>query len=104
MTCVFPITSEDEAVSVLGTRHSAIDFRERIGLQLETCQTVQVDFRGVFVTQSFVDELFGPLILRMGPAVLERVVFSGCNDDTRAILNLVFASRLQDFSTQRRAG
>lgn len=104
MTCVLPITLEDEAVSVLGTRHSAIDFREHIGRQLDACQTVQVDFRGVFVTQSFVDELFGPLILRMGPALLERVVFSGCNDATRAILNLVFASRLQDFSAQSRAG
>ena len=104
MTCVLPITSEDESVSVLGTRHSAIDFRNRIGRQLDTCQTVQIDFRGIFVTQSFVDELFGPLILRMGPTLLERVVFSGCSDDTRAILNLVFASRLQDFSTQRRAG
>jgi hypothetical protein len=104
MTCVLPISSEDESVSVLGTRHSAIDFRDRIGRQLESCQTVQVDFRGIFVTQSFVDELFGPLILRMGPALLERVVFSGCNDDTKAILNLVFASRLQDFSAQRRTG
>jgi hypothetical protein len=102
MTCVLPITSEDEAVSVLGTRHSAFTFRERVIRKLESCQIVQVDFRGVFVTQSFVDELFGPLILRMGPAVLERVVFSGCSEDTKAILNLVFASRLQDFSTQKR--
>lgn len=100
MSCVLPIASEDASVDVLGTRHSAIKFRERVGSQLETCQTVQVDFSGVFVTQSFVDELFGPLILRMGPVLLERLVFSGCSDDTRAILNLVFASRLRDFSAR----
>jgi hypothetical protein len=100
MACVLPIAAEDESVDVLGTRYSAIKFRERVSQQLETCQTVQVDFSEVFVTQSFVDELFGPLILRMGPALLDRLVFSGCNDDTRAILNLVFASRLLDFSTR----
>ena len=42
-------------------------------------------WNGVFVTQSFVDELFGPMILRIGPAVLQRLAFSGCNDETKAI-------------------
>jgi hypothetical protein len=98
MTCLVPITPEDETVSVLGTGSSAIGFRERVEQQLDACQTVQVDFRGIFVTQAFVDELFGPLILRMGPALLERVMFLGCSDDTKAILNFVFASRLRDFS------
>lgn len=100
MTCVLPIASEDDSVSVLGTRHSAIRFREQVSSQLETCETVQIDLSAVFVTQSFVDELFGPLILRMGPSLLDRLVFSGCNDDTRAVLNLVFASRIQDFSNR----
>lgn len=99
MNCVLPIAT-DESVDVLGTRYSAIQFRDRVTRQLDACQTVNVDFRGVFVTQSFVDELFGPLILRIGPTLLERLVFSGCNDETRAVLNLVFASRLQDFSVR----
>ena len=102
MNCVLPIESDDESVNVLGTRHTALDFRERVSRQLEICQTIQVDFRGVFVTQSFVDELFGPLILRMGPVLLDRLIFSGCGDDTLAIINLVFASRLGDFEAQNR--
>jgi hypothetical protein len=67
---------------------------------LESCQAVHVDFNGTFVTQSFVDELFGPLILRMGPILLQRLVFLGCGEDTRAILKLVFASRMQDYSSR----
>jgi hypothetical protein len=65
---------------------------------------VQIDFTGAFVTQSFVDELFGPLILREGPGVLERLAFSGCSEDTRAILNLVFAGRLRDYLSLKARG
>ncbi|MEJ1962863.1 MAG: STAS-like domain-containing protein [Gammaproteobacteria bacterium] len=101
MSCILAIAPDTDSVNVLGTRHSAIAFRERITRQLESCQTVQLDFVGIFVTQSFVDELFGPLILRMGPGLLDRLAFSGCGEDTRAILNLVFASRLQDFSSRQ---
>jgi hypothetical protein len=104
MTCVLAIASEDESVRVLGARHSALKFRDRITRQLESGDTVQVDFTGAYVTQSFVDELFGPLILRAGPSVLERLAFSGCSDDTRAILNLVFAGRLRDYSSLKAGG
>ena len=75
MTCVLAIGSDSDAANVLGTRYSAIDFRERIERQLESCPSVELNFTGVFVTQSFVDELLGPLILRMGPTALERLVF-----------------------------
>jgi hypothetical protein len=104
MTCVLAIASEDEFVSVLGARHSAVKFGDRITRQLESCDTVQVDFTGAFVTQSFVDELFGPLILQAGPGVLMRLAFSGCSDDTRAILNLAFAGRLRDRSSLKARG
>jgi hypothetical protein len=100
VTCVLAIAPEGGSVNVLGTRHSAIDLRKRVALQLDVCQTIEISFEGVDVTQSFVDELFGPLILRMGPRVLERFAFSGCNDEARAILKLVFASRLRDFSSR----
>jgi hypothetical protein len=104
MTCVLAIASEDESVRVLGARYGAIKFRDRLTRQLESGDTVQVDFTGAFVTQSFVDELFGPLILRAGPSVLERLAFSGCSEDTRAILNLVFAGRLRDYSSLKARG
>ena len=104
MTCVLAIASDDASVRVLGARHGAVQFRDRLARQLESGDTVQVDFTGAFVTQSFVDELFGPLILRAGPSVLEKLAFSGCSDDTRAILNLVFAGRLRDYSALRARG
>lgn len=100
MSCVLAIASEDGSVELFGSRHCALNLRDRLSRLLDTCQTVQVDVRGVFVTQAFVDELFGPLILRMGPVLLERLTFSACSADTRAILNLVFASRLEDFSSR----
>ena len=101
MTCTLAIASATGPVDVLGTRYSAIELRESIEQRLESCQNVQIDFNGVFVTQSFVDELFGPMILGMGPAVLQRLAFSGCNDETKAILSLVFASRLHDFASRQ---
>ena len=101
MTCTLAISSATGPADVLGTRYSAIELRESIEQQLESCQTVQIDFNGVFVTQSFVDELFGPMILRVGPEALQRLAFSGCNDATKSILSLVFASRLQDFASRQ---
>ena len=101
MTCTLAIASATGPVNVLGTRYSAIEIRESIEERLESCQTVQVDFSGVFVTQSFIDELFGPMILRMGPAVLQRLAFAGCGDEAKAILSLVFAGRLQDFASRQ---
>jgi STAS-like domain of unknown function (DUF4325) len=102
MTCTLTIASNTDSVQVLGTRYSAIGLRERVEKHLESCEAVHVDFDRVFVTQSFVDELFGPLILRMGPTVLQKLVFSGCSDDTQAILKLVFATRIKDFSSRQR--
>ena len=102
MTCTLTIASNTDSVKVLGTRYTAISLRERIEEQLESCDAVHVDFDGMFVTQSFVDELFGPLILRMGPTILQRLVFLGCSEDTQAILKLVFASRIKDFSSRHR--
>ncbi|MDB6103164.1 MAG: hypothetical protein JWO52_3163 [Gammaproteobacteria bacterium] len=101
MTCTLTIASHTNSDQVLGTRHSAISLRERVEERLESCEAVHVDFDGLFVTQSFVDELFGPLILRMGPTVLQRLVFLGCSEDTQAILKLVFASRIKDFSSRQ---
>ena len=101
MTCTLAIAPATGPMDVLGTRHSAIELRDDIEQRLESCQTIQIDFSGVFLTQSFVDELFGPVILRMGPAVLQRLAFSGCNDETKSILSLVFASRLQDFASRQ---
>jgi len=101
MTCFLAIGSDTDAANVLGTRYSAIAFRERIERQLESCPSVEISFAGVFVTQSFVDELLGPLILRMGASALERLAFSDCGEEAKAILKLVIAGRLRDHSERQ---
>ena len=103
MTCFLAIRLETGAANVLGTRYSAICFRERIERQLESCPSVEINFTGFFVTQCFVDELLGPLILRMGTSVLERLTFSGCGEEAKAILKLVIAARLRDYSARQKA-
>ena len=103
MTCFLAIRLETGAANVLGTRYSAIGFRERIERQLESCPSVEINFAGVFVTQCFVDELLGPLILRMGASALERLTFSGCGEEEKAILKLVIAARLRDYSARQKA-
>jgi hypothetical protein len=101
MTCFLAIGSDSDAANVLGTRYSAINFRERIERQLDSCPSVELNFAGAFVTQSFVDELLGPLILRMGASALERLTFSGCSEEAKAILRLVIAARLRDHSARQ---
>ena len=100
MTGFVAIGSDSGAANVLGTGHSAIHFRGRIEQQLESYPSVEIGFAGAFVTQSFVDELLGPLILRMGPIALERLAFSGCGEEAKAILKLVIAGRLRDHTVQ----
>ena len=83
-------------MSVLGTRYEALRLRRRLEALLGTSDIVELDFAGVLVTQSFADELLGPLALRIGPALLEKVCFAGCIEDTKDILRLVLSGRMRD--------
>jgi len=103
MSCFLAIVSDSDAGNVLGTRYSAIKFRERMERQLESCPSVEINFAGVLVTQAFVDELLGPSILRLGESVLGRLTFSGCGEEAKAILKLVIAARLRDSSARQEA-
>jgi hypothetical protein len=80
-----------------GMRHAAVPERERIEGFLAQGFEVVIDFAGAAVTQSFVDELVGRLILEQGPDVLQRLVFKNCTDDTRAILRFVAADRVDQY-------
>lgn len=80
-----------------GTRTSATPLREQAEMALAQGYEVVFDFTGIEVTQSFVDELVGALILRHGPDVLDRLVFKSCSDDVRAILEFVAADRCDQF-------
>jgi len=69
---------------------------------LQTAERVILDFSGVgVVTQSFMDELVGVLILEHGPEILQRLSFNGCNKDVRAVIRYVAASRTADFEARQ---
>lgn len=59
-----------------------------------------LDFTGIATTQFFVDELVGVLVLRHGPDVLARIVFKGCSDDVRAIIEFVVTDRCDQYIKQ----
>lgn len=78
-------------------RQAAVSDRERVEEFLAQGAEVVIDFAGAAVTQSFVDELVGRLILEQGPDVLQRIIFKNCSDDTRAIIRFVAADRVDQY-------
>lgn len=82
---------------MMGMRSSAAPLRKTIEHALDKGQEVIVNFTGVEVTQSFVDELLGALILRDGPEVMQRLILRGCSEQTRGIVRFVAADRTQQF-------
>lgn len=82
---------------MLGTRSAAAPVREQAEEVLRGSGEVVVDFTGIEVTQSFVDELLGVLILRYGCDILQRIVLKGCSDDVRAIIEFVASDRCDQF-------
>ena len=82
---------------MLCMRSSAIPIRKTIELALENEREVIVNFTGVEVTQSFVDELLGALILREGPEIMQRLILKGCSEQTRGIVKFVAADRAEQF-------
>lgn len=99
------LANTDPSIFMLGTRSAAAPIRARIEAALAGDHAdVRIDFSGVDVTQSFVDELLGMLILRHGETVLGRLAFEGCTEDTRAIIRFVARSRARDFKHLARTG
>lgn len=87
--------------SMIGMRSSAYPIRLQIEQALAARQDVTLNFTGVAVTQSFVDELLGALILRDGPGVLQRIVLKGCSEETRGIIRFVASDRAEQFLQAR---
>jgi len=83
----------------LGSRYSGQPIRDKLEtLLLENSnEGVILDFDGVSVTQSFIDEVIGFLILKYGANILKQIVFKNCSQDVKAILNFVSKSRVQDY-------
>lgn len=85
-------------IFMLGTRDVATPLRDRVEQALDSSTgAVCVDFRELLVTQSFMDEFLGAMILRRGPLVLDRVVFRNCNEDVKAAIQLVAGVRTRDY-------
>lgn len=87
--------------SMMGMRSSALPIRLQIEQTLAAGQEVVVNFTGVAVTQSFVDELLGALILRDGPSVLQKIILKGCSEETRGIIRFVASDRAEQFLQSR---
>lgn len=92
--------SDYTGLNLLGTRFIARTIRVSIQQALQTGEVV-LDFTNIEVTQSFVDELIGPLVLTEGPALLQRLAFSHCTPNAQAIIRFVVSSRLADHSAGR---
>ena len=82
---------------MIGMRSSAVPIRKTIELALEEEREVIIDFAGVEVTQSFIDELLGALILREGPEIMQRLILKGCSEQTRGIVKFVATDRAEQF-------
>lgn len=82
---------------LVGVRSTAMPLREQVEEVLAQGVEVVLDFSSVDVTQSFVDELLGVLILRHGPDILDRLIFKSCMDDVRAIIEFVAADRCDQY-------
>lgn len=86
---------------MIGMRSSAIPIRLQIQQALDARQEVVINFTGVAVTQSFIDELLGALILRNGPSIMQRIILKGCSEETRGIIRFVVSDRAQQFMQAR---
>lgn len=92
------VASTDPSIFMLGTRSEAVPLRKAVESALDSGSgTVCVDFAGRSVTQSFIDEFLGVLILRRGPDIVGRLAFTNCSEDVAGIIRFVAAARSRDF-------
>lgn len=90
--------NSDPAIFTMGTRSAAVPLRQQVESALRnTGADICLDFDGVTVTQGYMDELLGVLILRYGPSLLERIAFKACSTDVQAVIQFVATTRAQDY-------
>lgn len=90
--------NSDPEIFGLGTRTAAVPLRQQVEAALrETQGDICLDFSGVTVTQGYMDELLGVLILRHGPSVLQRVAFKACSEDVKSVIQFVANTRGSDY-------
>ncbi len=81
----------------LGTRYSARSLRQNLESALADYDEITLDFDSIAVTQSFIDELLGVLVLKNGPEIVRRMIFRGCSKDVKEIIRFVIGSRTSDY-------
>ncbi|URD45484.1 STAS-like domain-containing protein (plasmid) [Pseudomonas sp. BYT-5] len=91
---------KDSSIRTYGMRASAIPYREKIELSLNAGEDVVIDFAGTDVTQSFVDELIGALILKNGRDIISHLAFENCTSDVKGIIKFVVRDRLIQMQKQ----
>lgn len=103
--CAMTIAAgQDPQIFMLGTRAVAADLRAQVEAGLDEGRKVCVDFEGVLVSQSFMDEFLGVLITRYGPAVLDRLEFKNCHEEVRAAVRFVTHFRTREFDASKAGG
>lgn len=101
MQTLISLASGSETIRTLGMRASATPFRKQIERQLDSGSTVVIDFYGKDVTQSFIDELVGGLVLSRGRKVVSQLSFKNCSDEVKSIIKFVINDRFHQLQEER---
>ncbi|MCF6281459.1 MAG: STAS-like domain-containing protein [Candidatus Polarisedimenticolaceae bacterium] len=98
MNTSLTVLRSGEQNSFLGTRFHAQPIREQLEECLARNEVVTIDFSGVSgVTQSFIDELLGRIVLEQGADIIDRMRFKGCTSDLQTIIQVVLGRRARDY-------
>lgn len=85
-----------------GTRTRATELRNRIEAELDRgAEQVMIEWEGVWATQGFIDALEGVLVVKHGPEITHRLVFGGCSDDLKGIIQFVLNARIEQVEDAR---
>lgn len=85
----------------LGTRMHARDLRFQVEARLAESTEVEVSFDGIAISQAFADELVGVMLLQHGPDILQRLVFKGCSNSVKGLIEFVVADRYDEYMVTR---
>ena len=85
----------------VGTRVFARELRSQLAARLTESAEVEVSFDGVSISQAFADELVGVMLLQHGPDILKRLVFKGCSDSVKGLIEFVAADRYDEYMATR---
>ena len=85
----------------IGARIAARALRSQLEARLSASVEVEVSFDGVTISQAFADELVGVMLLQHGPDILKRLVFKGCSDSVRGLIEFVVADRYDEYMVTR---